>query len=207
MLFRSNEDVFDKVILTEPDTDNHRDWGEWFNKGRYQAFKFSPYDETILLDTDYVVNSTTLLKLFEIDADFCCHDTTSFVLQPEIGQERLSGYSCKTLWATVIKFRKTNYCEQIFDCLKMVQHNFGFYSSIHGFDPTTYRNDFGLTVALRAVNGQVVPKENFIPWNLVHVGKQVTIYNDSENIFNTEFTVTLVLDVPVHPVASVIVTV
>ena len=51
---------FDNVILTEPDKNNKRDWGVWINKGRYRAYEFTPYDETILLDVDYVINSNKL---------------------------------------------------------------------------------------------------------------------------------------------------
>ena len=59
--------TFDNVIVTTPGKNNKRDWGMWINKGRYQAFEFSPYDETILLDTDYMVNSNKLLKTFEFN--------------------------------------------------------------------------------------------------------------------------------------------
>ena len=36
----------------------------WYNCGRYLAYNLSPYDETLLLDTDYIVNSNKLLKTF-----------------------------------------------------------------------------------------------------------------------------------------------
>jgi len=59
---RETDYQFDKTIITIPDKNNKRDWGVWINKGRYKAFEFSPYDETLLLDTDYMVNSDKLLK-------------------------------------------------------------------------------------------------------------------------------------------------
>ena len=61
---------FDNIVITTPDKNNKRDWGMWINKGRYQAFDFRPYDETLLLDTDYVVNSDKLLKTFDISKEF-----------------------------------------------------------------------------------------------------------------------------------------
>ena len=181
---------FDNVILTIADRTNNRDWGLWLNKGRYQAYELSPYDETILLDTDYMVNSNKLLKLFEFDNEFCCHDTTSFFMQPTAVQEVLSVYSYNTLWATVVKFKKSTYCKQIFEALEMVQKNFDHYSMIHGFVAGTYRNDYGLTLATRIVNGHTFPKENIIPWNLVHVGKNTSVYKNNDDEFNTEYTVT-----------------
>lgn len=180
---------FDNIILVEPDRNNRRDWGIWINKGRYQAYELSPYDETILLDTDYMVNSKKLLKLFELNTDFCCHDNTSFLMQPGVPQEVLSVYSYKTLWATVVKFSKTNRAKQIFDCLKMVQENFEHYANIHNFIAATYRNDYALTLATRIANGHVLPSTDIIPWDLLHVGKNTTIYSNKNDPVNTEYTV------------------
>ena len=180
---------FDNVILAPADKSNSRDWGVWINKGRYRAYQFSPYDDTILLDTDYMVNSDKLLKLFDMPTDFCCHDTTSFLMHPEAAQEMLSVYSFNTLWATVVMFRKTSRAKQIFECLEMVQNNFDHYATIHGFVSATFRNDYALTLATRIANGHTNPVEDVIPWNLVHVGKNTTVYKNNDDTFNTEYTV------------------
>jgi hypothetical protein len=181
--------TFDKVITTEADKTNKRDWGLWYNKGRYRAFNLSPYDDTILLDTDYMVNSNKLLQTFELPTDFCCHDTTSYLMHPEAGQETLSSNGFNTLWATSITFKKTKRAEQIFNCLEMVQHNFHHYANIHGFISSTFRNDYGLTLATRIVNGHTVTKEDVIPWNLLHISSKTPIYKNSNDEFNTEYTV------------------
>jgi hypothetical protein len=83
---------FDNIVMAPADKSNKRDWGLWYNKGRYRAYQFSPYDETILLDTDYMVNSDKLLTTFDLPTDFCCHDTTSFIMHPNVSQEVLSVY-------------------------------------------------------------------------------------------------------------------
>ena len=166
-----------------------REWGQWINKGRYQAYEFSPYDETLLLDTDYMVNSNKLLKTFEMPTDFCCHDTTSFLMNPEAAQEVLSVYSFKTLWATVVMFKKSNRTKQIFECLEMVQKNYDHYANIHSFIGGVYRNDYALTLALRIANGHSSLNSDIVPWNLVHVGKNTSVYKNSNDEFNTEYTV------------------
>jgi hypothetical protein len=180
---------FDKVIKIEPDKTNKRDWGIWINKGRYQAYNLSPYEETLLLDVDYMVNSDKLNKIFDFYDDFCCHDNTAFLMQPGVAQEVLSSRSYKTLWATVVAFRKTNRAKQIFDCLEMVQKNFSFYADIHQFISAVYRNDYALTLALRIANGQVLLDKDIIPWNLMHLGKNTQIHSNSDKKFNTEYTV------------------
>ena len=181
--------IFDKVITVAPDLNNKRDGAIWINKGRYQAYDYSPYDETLLLDTDYMVNSDKLLRVFDYYDDFCCHDTTSFMMQPGAAQEILSAYSLKTLWATCVMFKKTARTKQIFECLEMVQKNYDHYCNIHSFVGGVYRNDYALTIALRIVNGHTNNKQDIIPWNLVHVGKNTSIHRNNDDEFNTEYTV------------------
>ena len=43
---------------------------EWNNIGRYDALNLSPYDETILLDCDYIVQNNNLANYFGSDHDF-----------------------------------------------------------------------------------------------------------------------------------------
>jgi hypothetical protein len=180
---------FDNVITVEPDLSNKRDGVPWINKGRCRAFELSPYDETLLLDVDYVVNSDRLLKTFDISVDFCCHDNTAYIMQPKLSQEVLSAYSFKTLWATAIAFKKTNRAKQIFECLEMVQNNYAHYANIHSFISAVYRNDYALTLALRIANGHTYLPGDIIPWNLLHVGKNTSVYSDDKNPLNTNFTV------------------
>jgi len=180
---------FDNIVITTPDKNNKRDWGMWINKGRYQAYDFSPYDETLLLDTDYVVNSDKLLKTFDISQDFCCHDRTEYFMQPNLPLEVLSAYSFKTLWATAVMFKKTNKTEQIFRCLEMVQKNYDHYANIHGFISGTFRNDYALTLALRLVNGHMNDPENIIPWNLLHIGRNTSVYPENSDPLTNKFVV------------------
>lgn len=187
--FVQTDYTWDNVAKVEPDKNNFRDWGQWINKGRYQAFELSPYEETILLDVDYVVNSDKLLKTFETYNDFCCHNKTAFLMHSNLPQEHLSSYSYETLWATVVTFKKTKRAQQIFQCLEMVQKNFEHYANIHSFISATYRNDYALTLALRIANGHTILPGDFIPWNLVHVGKDTAIYKNSPDELCTEFTV------------------
>lgn len=191
--------VFDQIVVVKADKNNIRDHMIWINKGRYQAYELSPYDETILLDADYVINSDKLLKTFDLSDTFCCHNRTEFLMYPNAPQETLSSYSYDTLWATVVMFKKSERARQIFDTLRMVQENYSHYANIHSFIAGVYRNDYALTIALRIVNGHLVEPSDFIPWNLVHVGKNTSVYSKYPDeqipevwqykIYNTEFIV------------------
>ena len=185
----TDDHPFDNIITVVPDKNNIREYQVWINKGRYQAYDLSPYDETLLLDVDYMVNSDKLLKLFDFNTDFCCHDNTSFLMHPGAAQEVLSAYSYKTLWATVVMFKKTERAKQIFECLEMVQNNYSHYADIHNFIAGVYRNDYALTLALRIANGHSNVSNDIIPWDLIHVGKNTTVYKNDIDPLNTEFTV------------------
>ena len=191
--------TFDNIIEVIPDKNNIREHQVWINKGRYQAYELSPYDETLLLDVDYVINSDKLLKTFDFSDSFCCHNRTDFLMHPNVSQEYLSSYSYSSLWATVIMFKKSERAKQIFEALEMVQDNYDHYANIHSFVGGIYRNDYGLTLALKIVNGHSDVPSDYIPWDLVHVGKNTSVYANEEDVqipadgefwdFNTEFTV------------------
>ena len=178
---------FDNVFIQDADKSNRKGKSVWINKGRYSAYEFSPYDETILLDTDYLINSDKLLHLFEIYHDFMCCDRTSFLMAIDEKQESISTRSFLTLWATLIIFRKSNKAKQIFECLEMVQKNYSHYATIYGFLDGMYRNDYALTFAVRIVNGNMLDTTDYIPWNLVHLGKEAKAYRTTDSDFNTAY--------------------
>ena len=180
-------EVFDQILFATPDPSNIKLKEVWINKGRYQAYALSPYDQTILLDIDYVINSYTLLKTFDLPTDFCCHHTSRFLMQPDAETERLSRVSFKIVWATVVRFDKTPRSKQIFDCLEMIQNNYVYYSQLHRFVHSPFRNDFALTLALRMVNGHLAIPDHVIPWNLVHVGNNTTIHRVSDTEYIAMF--------------------
>ena len=61
---------FDKIITINSDPTNTFRDTVWLNKGRYRAYELSPYDETLLLDVDYMVNSDRLLNVFDYMDEF-----------------------------------------------------------------------------------------------------------------------------------------
>lgn len=173
---------FDNTIVIEPDHTNYRKKSLWLNKGRYKVFDLTPYDETLVLDTDYLINSTTLLRLFDQHNDFACHKNIRWLLE-DIEPEMLSQHTVPTLWATVMMFRKTSRTEQIFQMIKMVQENYDHYANIYKFLPYMYRNDYALTIALKTVNGHFEDNSDYINHKLLHVSSNVMV----ERINETEY--------------------
>lgn len=178
--------TFDKVIVADSDSSNTRNNTVWLNKGRYRSLDYTPYDETIVMDTDYLVNSDRLLQTFDLYEDFMCHKNMAFLLQPKIEQERIGIQSIDSVWATTMTFKNTKHTKQIFDCMHMVQENYQHYSSLHSMSIPYFRNDYALAIALRIVNGHIDYNRYFTPWKLLHVGPGSTVYRETD----TQYVVT-----------------
>ena len=83
----------------------------------------TPYDQTLVLDVDYVVSSDQLLALFDTDQDFLCHDqawdvtgVTDYSGLNSFGRNRMP-----MSWATVMYFRRGQTAAMIFDLMSMVR--------------------------------------------------------------------------------------
>lgn len=170
------------VIIEKPNKSNYRDKDVWINKGRCNAFDYSPYDETLLLDVDYLINSNRLLNTFEYNTDFVCYLDSRYILENH-ETERLHRNGIKTCWATVVRFNKTKRCSHIFKMMNMVEDNNEHYSKIYRYVPNMFRNDYALTIALKTINNHVVNKSDYIDGNLLHVGKKVYV----ERLSDTEY--------------------
>jgi len=174
------EKVFDNIIIDVAEKSNIKDKVVWINKGRHKAYELSPYNETLILDTDYLINSDTLLRPFELYDDFMCHNSVDFILNHNTQPEKVSSKFVNTCWATVIYFKKTNRTKQIFECMQMIQDNYMHYVNVFDMNSGMYRNDYSLTIALWIVNGHVHNKQDYIPWNLLHLSYRVKSYRISE---------------------------
>lgn len=127
----------------------------WYNSDRTDAFDISPFDQTLLLDVDYLTFNDNLKKYFDIDCDFLCYDRVYDVTNTNsfVNDQTLSRGGFPMLWATVVYFRKTDFSHQVFETMKNIKKNYKYYSRLFGFRSTPYRNDFALSIAHHLTNG------------------------------------------------------
>jgi len=175
--------VFDQVVQTQKQGTNSRYFSDfnradiWYNHNRLDAYRLSPWQQTLVLDADYVVASDQLLTLFEIDQDFVAHNRAHDITGLEKFNENNYFGSARMpmSWATVMLYRQSATAELIFDSMSMVRDHWDHYRNVFNIIDPTYRNDYALTVAQNIVNGHVL---NFpsIPWSLatVSTGQQLT---------------------------------
>jgi len=150
---------------------------KWKNSGRSRAYELSPYDETILLDADYVVNSDQLLRLFDIQQDFLCHRVSNSITGTNWSNrlESFGEYKFPMWWATVVYFRKTERARAIFDAMAMVEANYTHYANLYNFKHRPFRNDYALSIAIGIASGHILNTEFDIPWTLQAVPPEVTV--------------------------------
>lgn len=167
---------FDNQILTEiPEKPSKRKWADgskqsvlWHNRDRCSAYALSPYDKTLLLDADFMLNSDQLQTVLDADGDFYAHNTRQYLVE-HLPKKETFGMDKNTMWwATVCVFQKTQFTKDLFDAWKMVQDNYKHFDNLYKFNSPIYRNDYALSCALLLCNGGEEHRLA-IPWPLLNV--------------------------------------
>lgn len=185
---------FDDVIITDADVGGNRffsDLGQnvtWYNGNRMEVYNLSPYNETLILDADYVVCSDQLLQLFNDPNPFIAtrwaYDVTSTRTFDDLnyfGRVRMP-----MAWATVMRFNRSLTSKLIFDSMAMVRENWQHYRHLYGINKTTYRNDHALSIALNIVHGYQANWPS-IPWPLASVVPEHKLEQISEDKFKISY--------------------
>jgi hypothetical protein len=171
----SDTDMFDYVIMDDSKDKNVRTFylheeslrTPWLNGSRSDVYDLTPFERTLLLDADYLIQSSNYKKLFELDLDFTCHyDVVDVTGNNRFRTDkRLGTYTIPMVWATAVMFTKSETSKNIFDMMKLVKQNWQYYSALYQFDRRVYRNDFALSIALHVLNGYGTSAVK-IPWQL-----------------------------------------
>ena len=149
---------FEHIIATVPDTGGSRhfaDYGAtvtWHNAGRVNAYELSPFDQTIVLDADYVIASDRLLQILEISQQFAAFKD-AFEPSAMTNLDTFGAHKMPMWWATVMMFRRGNISQYIFDSMQMIRANWQHYRDLYGIHQSNYRNDYALSIALGLVAG------------------------------------------------------
>lgn len=155
---------FDRVVIqTRRNDSGRRNFSGsapvlWHNTNRMDVYGLSPWDQTLLLDADYIVASNFLQTVLDSDLDFSCyrwaHDATNlddFSTMNYFGDFRMPQW-----WATVIMFQRSRQAEIIFDCMAMIRDHWPHYKHIYSNRQSLYRNDHALSIALNIENGHTL---------------------------------------------------
>jgi hypothetical protein len=158
--------MFDKVIVIPSDIGSQQKLFydgsisskklDWKNLTRHQIYDLTPYDETLVLDSDYIINSDMLKKAFDREYDIQLYknsfDLAGWRNKSEF--ERINQYSIPFYWATVFFFRKTPITKTFFDLISYIKLNWLYFRMLYSIDSEMYRNDFAFSIAINIMNGK-----------------------------------------------------
>jgi hypothetical protein len=185
---------FDQVISAAPDAGGTR-WFEdyqatvtWHNAGRTDAYVLSPWDQTLVLDADYVVASDQLTAVLNSNQEFLAHAAAYDITSVDnfTGLNEYGEYHMPMSWATVMMFRKCEHAELIFDCMRMIRDNWTHYKNLYQIASSTYRNDHALSIALGIVNGHTL-QHNGIPWALASLTPEHKLKQLDKDRYRVDF--------------------
>jgi hypothetical protein len=213
------ESVFDQIIPVWYETTQTRKFFDgslsskkliWKNLNRFDAFNLSPYDETLVIDSDYIICSDNLNKVWGSKNNFMIYrqgydlaqwrDTSSF--------EYINQYSIPFYWATVFYFRKDKVNQSFFRLVQLVKENWQYYKYLYNIDSALFRNDFAFSIAIHIMNGCV--DGNFakpLPGKLIHAFDRdimIDLKEDSMKVliekekYNGEYTLIKTTGLDIH---------
>ncbi len=186
--------VFDKIISVESDdTMNSRNFYDgglasksdnFKNLSRSVVYDLTPYDETLLLDSDFVINNDMFLKCFESNQDLLLYKDSCELSNTRNTKEftYISDTGCEFYWATCVFFRKSSVNEIYFNLIKHIQDEWSHYRRLYQIQSNLFRNDFAFSIAIHIMNG--FSKGNFfgeMPGKLIYITDQDILWEKQDD--------------------------
>jgi len=157
--------VFDKIIAVNDTDDKNRrilfdgeysqKTVQWQNGTRVDAYDLSPYDQTLLMDTDFIINNSLLKNVFDSSNEFMLYKDAYELSQVRntVEFKQVSDTSVDFYWATVVYFTKTHNNKTFFDLVKHVRQEWDHYVRVYRLPSSIYRNDYVFSIAIHIMNG------------------------------------------------------
>jgi hypothetical protein len=125
------------------------------NDIRDQIYDLTPYDETLLLDTDYIISNNLFKSCFDSNNNIMMFKDSYDIAKTRNEKEfkYISDYSVEFYWATVVFFRKTPEVKLFFDLVKHVKDEWNHYRRVYQIGSGLFRNDFAFSIAAHIMNG------------------------------------------------------
>jgi hypothetical protein len=156
--------VFEKItIIDRPVTGNVRRLNDgtdsktipFINSTRADAWDLTPYDQTLLLDSDYLIFSDQLNNYWDLDSSVMISQSMNDIRGDRIGylDKNVSETGVHLFWATNVMFTKNKESKLFFELVKDIKINYNQYSDVYRFDTRQYRNDIAFSVAKHFLDG------------------------------------------------------
>jgi hypothetical protein len=186
--------AFDRVIIAHPTGAGQRYFSDydttvtWHNTNRMDAYTLSPWDQTLVLDADYVVASNQLAMCLQSTQDFLCYRRASDAtgLQTFEDLNYFGNHRMPMWWATVMMFRRSTATELLFESMQMIRDNWTHYRNLYKNHNPTYRNDHALSIALNTLHGHTLQVDE-IPGRLISITPDHTLTQTTPDSYRVDF--------------------
>lgn len=177
--------TFDKVIeVDRPLTDNMRRLHDgvhfknipFVNSNRYNVYDLTPYNHTLLLDSDFLIFSDRLNSYWDVDSDLMIGRSMLDIYdQKRLGYHDIyvSDTGIHMYWATTVMFKKTNYSKIFFELVNFIRQNYQYYGDLFRFNVAQYRNDISFSVAKHILDGFETDVNESLPPILTMTDKDI----------------------------------
>jgi len=128
----------------------------WKNQDRVNIFNLTPYDRTLVIDSDYIINSPVLKSALENNYDFQIYQNSFDLAFERYNEEfqRINQYSIPFYWATVFIFQKNEVNELFFNLISYIKDNWQYFRLLYNISSNLYRNDFAFSIAIHIMSGK-----------------------------------------------------
>jgi len=129
---------------------------EWKNLTRDQVYDLTPYDRTLVIDSDYILNSSVLKPAMDNHYDFQIYSKSMDLAswRPTDEFYRINQYSIPFYWATTFIFEKNSVTQAFFDLIVYIKSNWLYFRTLYGIVDAKFRNDFAFSIAIHIMNGK-----------------------------------------------------
>lgn len=154
---------FDHIILSDIKTSQKKDYSgtslTFKNVDRTDAFDLTPYDETIIIDTDIAIQSDRLNILWNNTEDYLvCEHCKDALGREWPGLKYINPpFGIKFYWATIFYFKKTDHTKEFFNLCKHIKENYNKYNVEYKVGDKYLRNDHVWSIAVHTLGAQSIP--------------------------------------------------
>jgi hypothetical protein len=129
---------------------------EWKNFTRDRVYDLTPYDKTLVIDSDYIINSNVLKPAFDNHYDFQIYSKSMDLAHWRSTAEftRISQWSIPFYWATVFIFTKNEIMDSFFNLIAYIKSNWTYFRTLYSIVASAYRNDYAFSIAIHIMNGK-----------------------------------------------------
>tara|TARA_B110000977_G_scaffold17642_1_gene21381 strand:- start:2429 stop:3280 length:852 start_codon:yes stop_codon:yes gene_type:complete len=125
------------------------------NDNRAGVYDLTPYDKTLILDTDYIISNDLLKSCFDSNADFMIYKKSDDIAKVRNESEfnKISNTSIDFYWATAVYFTKTTTNSIFFNLVRHIEEEWNHYRRVYQITSSLFRNDFAFSIAIHIMNG------------------------------------------------------